>query len=250
MTITRRHRHLAALGISLFVFGIYLITLAPSMSFIDAGELSAVAHTFGIAHPTGYPLFTIVAGLWAFLPVGDAIYRMNVLSAVLCAAAAGVMFHVIWFLTGVRRVTKLKSASDKSRRQAKGSPAIKGEFSHAQRLTASVFGALVIAFSRTFWSTALAIEVYPLHLLMLSLVLWLFTTAMFDQELQGRAWQRRWLLFAFVLGLSFTNHMTTVLLAPALLYSSNYQAGFQPGRAGGTDERPVCLLCECHPMTR
>ena len=64
----------AEFGISNFAVGLLAaLTLAPSLDFIDAGELAAVAHTFGVAHPTGYPLFTLLAGLWARLPIGDGI---------------------------------------------------------------------------------------------------------------------------------------------------------------------------------
>ena len=44
-------------------FGVYLMTMCRSVSFIDAGELAAVACVMGIAHPTGYPLFTLTAHL-------------------------------------------------------------------------------------------------------------------------------------------------------------------------------------------
>jgi len=43
----------------LVVFIVYIFTLAPSVVQIDSGELAAVQATLGIAHPTGYPLFTI-----------------------------------------------------------------------------------------------------------------------------------------------------------------------------------------------
>ena len=43
-----------------FVFVVYLFTIAPSVVQIDSGELAAVQITLGIAHPTGYPLFTII----------------------------------------------------------------------------------------------------------------------------------------------------------------------------------------------
>ena len=46
----------------------------------------------------------------------------------------------------------------------------------------AVFGALVIALSETYWKTALAVEVYPLHVLMLSIVLNLFVRAVLDTE--------------------------------------------------------------------
>ena len=53
----------------LFVFIIYIITLAPSVVEIDSGELSTVQATLGIAHPTGYPLFTLVGFIFSKIPL-------------------------------------------------------------------------------------------------------------------------------------------------------------------------------------
>ncbi|MCE7857795.1 MAG: DUF2723 domain-containing protein [Ignavibacteria bacterium CHB3] len=54
---------------SIFVFIIYLFTLAPSVVQIDSGELAAVQATLGIAHPTGYPLFTMIGYLFSLIPL-------------------------------------------------------------------------------------------------------------------------------------------------------------------------------------
>ena len=57
------------LALSLAAFGVYLLTLAPTVTFIDSGELATVAATLGIAHPTGYPLFALLGWLFAHLPI-------------------------------------------------------------------------------------------------------------------------------------------------------------------------------------
>ena len=44
----------------LLSFLLYLRTAAPHVTFIDSGELAAVASSLGVAHPTGYPLFTLI----------------------------------------------------------------------------------------------------------------------------------------------------------------------------------------------
>ena len=53
----------------LLVAIVYLFTIAPSVIQIDSGELAAVQTTLGIAHPTGYPLFTIIGYLFLKLPL-------------------------------------------------------------------------------------------------------------------------------------------------------------------------------------
>jgi hypothetical protein len=207
MNESLRHRMVVAAGTGGLAFLVYLFTLAPSLDFIDAGELAAVAHTFGIAHPTGYPLFTMLAGVWSWLPLGDDIVRLNVFAALCAAFGAGFFTDALWNLLG------LKAAKKPARK--KGVTAV---MSDSTRLIAAVIGALAIAFSRTYWRTALSIEVYTLHMLMLALLVWALSRlllAMQDAPTTQTV-GRRFVLLALLLGLSFSNHMSTVFLLPAL----------------------------------
>lgn len=208
MNETVRRRIAAAAGTGGFAFLVYLFTLAPSLDFIDAGELAAVAHTFGIAHPTGYPLFTMLAGVWSWLPLGDGIMRLNVFAALCAALGAGFFTDALWHLLGLKAVKKTGKKK-----------AVLVAMSDSTRMIASVIGALAIAFSRTYWRTALSIEVYALHMLMLALLVWALARlflAMQDASSPG-AVGRHLVVLALLLGLSFSNHMSTVFLLPALL---------------------------------
>ena len=70
----------------LITFIVYCFTLAPSVVHIDSGELAAVQATLGIAHPTGYPIFTIIGHAFLRLPIpGTVIFRLNLLCAVWCS---------------------------------------------------------------------------------------------------------------------------------------------------------------------
>ena len=184
----------AAIGASVVAFLVYVRTMAPSVSFIDSGELAAVATILGIAHPTGYPLFTLIGRVWIMLPLpGQEIDRLNLMAAVM--AAAGI--YVFVRLTGL----VLGRLSDRD-----------GEATNGLRGAVAGAAGLVLAFSETYWSVAVSIEVYALHVLFLALVLYSFLRAI---EMSRMAW---WYMFAFLLGLSFSNHMTTILLAPGLLF--------------------------------
>ncbi len=195
----KKKEYYIALCIWLVVFAAYLCTLAPSVGFIDSGELASVAVSLGIAHPTGYPLFTMLARLFSMLPIpGDEILRLNIFSAFLTSLAATVFFFLVIELI------------DRGGKEQRNSVII-----------ASLMSTLALAFSRTFWFQGLAIEVYSLHLLLVSTVLFLFVRALKTDTAQ---W---WLLFSFTLGLTFTNHLTTVLLAPALLYWFFAEHGFR-----------------------
>jgi len=193
--------------VALLALAVYLKTLAPSVTFIDSGELAAVACTLGIAHPTGYPLFTLIGWVFSRLPIAaEEIVRLNIMAAVFCAAGVFVFYQLMHLLLGI--VFKAKGDTTTG------------------PLAASAGASLLLAFSETYWSQATSIEVYSLHVFCLSLVLLCFIKANYYQRspenasagtrvLTELSW---WMLFAFTLGLAFTNHMTTILLAPGLLY--------------------------------
>ena len=46
---------------------IYLASLAPGVTFWDAGEFASAVESFGIPHPPGTPLFILVARAWRLL---------------------------------------------------------------------------------------------------------------------------------------------------------------------------------------
>jgi hypothetical protein len=78
---------LAAGGLAL-----YTATLLPGIGAGDTAELQRVAPTLGLAHPTGYPLYTLLGWLWSHLPIGGTpAWRMNMFSATAAALAVGVL---------------------------------------------------------------------------------------------------------------------------------------------------------------
>jgi Protein of unknown function (DUF2723) len=78
------------LGVGLFL--LYLPTLARGVTFTDGPELLTAIHTLGVAHPTGYPVFILVAHAFCkllALPILVCL-KVEILNA-LCGAGAAVL---------------------------------------------------------------------------------------------------------------------------------------------------------------
>ena len=83
----------------IIVFIIYLTTLAPSVVEIDAGELATVQVMLGIAHPTGYPLFTLLGYLFSLIPFHfSKIYQLNLLTSIWCSLAVTFFVYTCKFI--------------------------------------------------------------------------------------------------------------------------------------------------------
>ncbi|KAA0895198.1 DUF2723 domain-containing protein [Oryzomonas rubra] len=62
-------------------FGLYMATLAPSVTFFDSGEFLTASYSLGSAHSPGYPLFLMYAKPFTWLPFGNIAFRINMATA-------------------------------------------------------------------------------------------------------------------------------------------------------------------------
>lgn len=90
MTASRLDR-LLPVGVGMALLVLYLATMGPTIDVGDAGELVAAAITGGIPHPPGYPLWCVLMVPLAHLPGASPAVALTVASAVLMAAAAGLV---------------------------------------------------------------------------------------------------------------------------------------------------------------
>src|SRR5260370_6477366 len=152
------------------VFLVYLRTLATTVVGGDTPELITVAYTMGVAHPPGYPLFTMLATLFTLVPFGTVAWRVDLLSAV-CDTAATVII-----LLAVRR--------------------------WARNQWAGVLAAGLFAFSPVIWRYAVVGEVFALNNLIVALMLYLAIRYSENGE------RKVAYLGALVFGLGMSNHHT------------------------------------------
>ena len=83
-------------GLAAAVLSVYVRTLCPTVPGGDSGELIQVAIEGGVAHPPGYPTWTMLAHAFArWLPWGEPAWRVNLSSAICGAAASALLSEAV-----------------------------------------------------------------------------------------------------------------------------------------------------------
>ncbi len=217
--------------IGLIAFLIYLNTIAPSVIEIDPGELATVQITSGIAHPTGYPLFTMLGYLFSLLPLPfTKIFQMNLLAAIYCSIAIAIFTYTAkLILDNLNQFQFIKIKKEKSGKKSKGKKEVEKsvssqyQISETIKIISSAAGGLFLAFSKTFWFQSTSVEVYSLHLFLISVIILALIKAYLYAK-QEKTLYKSWIIFAIAIALGFTNHMTTLWIIPAtafLYFSQN-----------------------------
>jgi MFS family permease len=143
----------------LWALGLYLATVAPTVSFWDPGERIASAYTLQVMHPPGAPFYLLLGRLFSMLaPSAETVAWMVNLLSVFASAGTVLLTHLII----VRLVRRWQG--DRSE-QTTGQYVIS--------LTSGVVGAVAFSVSDSFWFNAGIAEVYALSTFFTALVVWL-----------------------------------------------------------------------------
>lgn len=154
---------------------IYLLTMPLKVGLADSGLFLGASYFYGVAHPPGYPLHTILGHLAALIPFGGVPFRIQIVSAVFAAATCS----VLWLIC---------------RRLNFG-------------MVSTYAAALLFGVSAVFWSQAIIPEVYSLNTFFFFLLLSL-TLAYREGGMPKLA-----LWSALVFSLSLANHWPLMVLA-------------------------------------
>jgi len=178
---------------------IYIIGLAPSTVFGDSGDYQAAGWLWGVSHPPGYPLYTILVGIFEHLPISPFLvqttefsapaWRSNLLSVFFALAALAALFAL------VRRLT--------------GNPVV------------AVCASGALAFSRIFWWHAEIAENDTMSAMFIFLVLLLAIRIVQERRKYDP------FLLALVLGLAVSHHQSIVLFTPAIVVYLLYNGFFR-----------------------
>jgi len=188
--IKERSSLLISSAIFLASFALYLSTLSPGIYFGDTGELIAMAHTLGIPHPTGFPLYILLLKLFTLLPAGNTAFASGIMSALF-----GALVPVMVYLTA-RLMLKAETAG---KPQAPGS------------LPAALVPALLMALSYTLWSQTSAARIYTLNAFFISLMLYMWFKLIAAEDVNKTLY-----LFAFTTGIGAALHLSFIVISVIL----------------------------------
>ncbi len=186
----------------LFPFVVYVLTLAPTVTLEDSGELITAAYTLGVPHEPGYPLFAMLGKIFTLFPFGNIAYRVNLMSAFLNALAALFIFRS--FLLILEDIfIRTKFWKEQTTKNIK-------IFSYCIALSGSLFW----AFANKIWEQSIIAEVYGVNDLLLALFLYFFMRwRRQTDELKRRIFFN---YVCLITGFALTAHTTSAMLIPIL----------------------------------
>jgi tetratricopeptide (TPR) repeat protein len=197
LNLVDRANALVALGVFLTSLGVYISTMAPTLSFWDCGEFITVATNLGIPHPPGTPVWVIIGRIFSMLPFfSDPSVKINFLSALTSALCA--MFG---YLIAVRLVRPW--FDDRS-----------NFYDRILLYGGSAAGALFLAFGLTQWTNAVEAEVYGVALMLTAMIFWL--SLIFVEHRGTPLASKVLLLTVFLAFLGVGVHMTVFLAFPVV----------------------------------
>ncbi len=191
-------QHIIAWSVFVLSLSVYFLTLEPTVSLWDCGEFISSAYRLENTHPPGAPLYMLLGRLFSLLAPDSssvALY-INALSAVASAFTVFFLFKIIYLF-----LSKQISVTDKKQTNF--------------ALSVSTAGALIFAFTDSFWFSALEAEVYALSVFFTALTLWLMLK--YESEQDSNYAVRYLILVAFLTGLSVGVHLLNLLVIPAFV---------------------------------
>lgn len=182
----------------LVLFGSYVWTLSPTLTFWDAGEFISASYILGVPHPPGTPLFVLIGHVFGMIPLGIGFAaKLNLMSA-LSSSIAGLLL----FLTTDQVISRIN--------RDRG-----WELSETLVHVATMAAVLMGGWGLTMWYNSTETEVYTVAIMTIALTVFL---AMWwaDHMEEGKDWNLL-LLIVFLMGLSIGNHLMALLVMPGVV---------------------------------
>ncbi len=182
---------------------VYTLTLAPTVTLEDSGELIVASDYLGVPHPPGYPIWSLLTWFfqWIFHGVTYHGYPNPAWGVGFCSAFAGAL------ACGVLALLVSRSGMDILHSLKKETNVLGEKTESLFCCVAGIAGGLLLAFSQGLWSQSVIAEVYALNILFQTAVLLFLYRWMMEPENPKPLF-----LMAFTFGLGLTNHQTLLFM--------------------------------------
>src|SRR3990167_8545805 len=159
---------------------VYIATQVNTIYGGDAGDLVTAIKTIGIAHPPGYPLYTLLGIILnSIIPLGTLAWRVGLVSSLSSLVALIYLYKVLYILT--------------------------------KKIYFSFVSVLTLAFLYPVWLYSAVAEVFALNNLFLILLLYFGVKYRENRRIQDLY------ILSLVLGLSLSHHHIIVFTLPSLI---------------------------------
>ncbi len=168
-------------------FAVFLFFLTPNVNTGDGGELVTAAYFLGTAHPSSYPLYSLIGKTATFLPLGNTAFRVALLSSVFSALSLTLIY---------RLMLKITSSS-----------------------AASFFSVSTLLISYSYFAQSVVAKFYPLNLFLILLIFSIWAAQVSHshtgQQEPDISNKRALYLTSFLAGLITANHHTGIIILGA-----------------------------------
>ena len=188
----------------------YLLTMEPTASFWDCPEFISQGFKLEIGHPPGNPIF-MLAARFAINFTSDITKVAVCVNAMSALLSAGTILLLFWTITHLVKRLVVKDGEENN-------------MTLTQMLVifgSGICGALVYAWSDTFWFSAVEAEVYAFSSFCTALVFWLILK--WENCADEPHSDRYLILIAYVIGVSIAVHLLNLLCIPAIVLVFYYK---------------------------
>ena len=157
---------------------LYMFTLATTITATgDSSEMVVSPYVLGVAHPPGYPLFTMLGHLFTYVPLFNIAYRINIFSMLFSLLSLVLCFEIL------KKLTKNDLVS--------------------------IVTVAFLSVTKLIWEYSIVAEVFALNNFFVFLLFFLLI------KWEESSKDKILYLFCYILGLSLTHHQTVLFLTPA-----------------------------------
>jgi hypothetical protein len=191
----------------------YVVSLAPTVTFWDAGEFIASAHILGIPHPPGTPVFVVLGRVWDMM-LGSLLttaVTTNLMAATFSALSAAFLFLLMH--------EALRA----------GSKGLDEGTAKIFRIGGALAATLIAAFTFTVWQNSNETEVYQVAMFTIGAMGWMCW--LWRRDRGGVKGAHIALLLVYCMGVTLGNHLMALLCGPAVLAFMFHVLRTQPAKS-------------------